>query len=52
MFIQVPVMVTDKTDRTAADSKGLAVKYVDPGPVLNNHNFMEIMVMLRKCRLR
>ncbi len=52
MFIQVPVMVADKTDRPAADGVGLTVKNVDPCAMLNNHNFMKIMMMLRKCRHR
>lgn len=51
MFIQVPVVVAHKAHRTAADGVRLAVKHVDPRTVFNNHNFMEIMIMLRKCSL-
>jgi hypothetical protein len=43
------VVVAHKADRTAADGVGLAVKDMDTRAVLNNHNFMKIMMMLRKA---
>jgi hypothetical protein len=44
-------VVAHKAHRTAADGVGLAVKHMDTRAVLNNHNFMKIMMMLRKRSL-
>lgn len=52
MFIKMAIVIANKTDRAAADGIGLAVENVDPRPVLDDNNFMEIVVMLRKRRLR
>lgn len=52
MFIKMAIAIANKTDRAAADGIGLAVENVDPRPVLDDNNFMEIVVMLRKRRLR
>lgn len=52
MFIQVPVVIAHEAHRTAADGIRLTVKHVDARSVLNNHNFMKIMMMLRERSLR
>jgi hypothetical protein len=44
-------MVAHKADGTAADSKRLAIKHMDPGAMFNDHNFMKIMMMLGESRL-
>ncbi|SAY97909.1 conserved protein of unknown function [Citrobacter amalonaticus] len=52
MLIQVPVMVADKANRTAADGIGLSIEYMNTGAMFHNHNLMKIMMMLWKSGLR
>jgi hypothetical protein len=48
----MPVVIANKADRTAADGIGLAVEDVNARTLLHDDNFMKIMVMFRKGRLR
>jgi hypothetical protein len=52
MLVQMPVVIANKADRTAADGVGLAVEDVNTRALLHDNNFMEIMMMFRKGRLR
>ncbi|GAB7449261.1 hypothetical protein OUHCRE12_37070 [Enterobacter kobei] len=52
MLIQMPIVVAHKADCAAADGVGLTVKDMDARAMLNNHDFMKIMMMLRESRLR
>ena len=45
-------MIANKAHRTAADGIGLAVKHMNPRTVLNDDDFMEIVMMFRERRLR
>lgn len=48
----MPVVIANKADRAAADGIGLAIEDVNARTLLNDDNFMKIMVMFRKGRLR
>ena len=50
MLIQMPIVVAHKADCAAADGVGLTVKDMDARAMLNNHDFMKIMMMLRESR--
>ena len=52
MLVQMPVVIANKADRTAADGIGLTIEDVNTRALLHDDNFMEIMVMFRKGRLR
>jgi len=41
-------VIAHKTHRTAAQGIGLTIKNVRPSSVLNDNNFIKIMVMLRE----
>ena len=48
----VPIMVAHKTDRATGDGIGLPIKHMNTRAMFDNHNFMKIMMMFRKIRLR
>lgn len=52
MFIQMPVVIAHEAHHTAADGVGLAVEDMNTRSMLDNHNFMKIMMMFRKRSLR
>ncbi|VTM39264.1 Uncharacterised protein [Klebsiella quasipneumoniae] len=52
VLVKMPVVIANKADRAAADGIGLAIEDVNARTLLNDDNFMKIMVMLRKGRLR
>ncbi|EFJ60978.1 hypothetical protein HMPREF9545_00727 [Escherichia coli MS 16-3] len=52
MFIQMPIMIAYETDRPTGDGIGLPIKYMNTRAMFDNHNFMKIMMMFRKIRLR
>ena len=52
MFIQMPIMIAYETDRATGDGIGLPIKHMNTRAMFDNHNFMKIMMMFRKIRLR
>ena len=52
MFIQMPIMIAYETNRPTGDGIGLPIKYMNTRAMFDNHNFMKIMMMFRKIRLR
>ncbi|KWZ93067.1 hypothetical protein HMPREF3212_00458 [Citrobacter freundii] len=48
----MPVMIANETHRTAADGVRLSVEHMDPRSMFDHHNFMKIMMMFWKRRLR
>lgn len=46
------IVIAHKTDAAGAERLRLTIEYVDTRALFHQHNFMKIMVMLRKRRLR
>ena len=52
MLKQMTIVIANETDASTVERIGIAVKNVHASALLYNHNFIEIMMMLRKLRLR